>query len=76
MDLEIRKQKLINWISTIREVETLEKVEEIRKGTVDWWDTLDIEDVSAINEGLRQLNSGNFISQEQVKTIIKEKFKF
>ena len=76
MNLETRKRNLINWITTVQEDEILEKVEEIQKESSDWWDSLSDDDKNAIKDGLQQLNSGNFISHEQVRTRIREKFKF
>lgn len=76
MNLETRKRNLINWITTVQEDEILEKVEEIQKESYDWWDSLSDDDKNAIKDGLQQLNSGNYISHEQVRTRIMEKFKF
>lgn len=76
MNLETRKRNLINWITAVQEHEILEKVEEIQKESYDWWDSLSDDDKNAIKDGLQQLNSGNYISHEQVRTRIMEKFKF
>lgn len=76
MNLETRKRNLINWITTVQNDEILEKVEEIQKESSDWWDTLSDDDKCAIENGLHQLNSGNYISHEQVRTRVMEKFKF
>jgi len=76
MNLETRKINLINWISTLQEESVLEKVEKIQKEKIDWWDTTSNEDKKAINEGLEQLDSGDYLTHAQVRTKIKERFNF
>lgn len=74
MKLETRKINLINWISTIQEDDILNKVEKIQKETTDWWDTISNEDKAAINEGLEQLDRGQFFTRSQVRDKINERF--
>lgn len=76
MNLETRKINLINWISTLQEENTLNKVEEIQKTTTDWWDTISKEDKEAINEGLNQLDKGDSLTRKQVERKIQERFNF
>ena len=76
MTLEARKINLINWISTIQEDNILEKVEKIQKEKTDWWDTISDKDKKAINEGLEQLDRGEYLTHSQVRSKIKERFKF
>ena len=76
MTLEARKINLINWISTIQEDNILEKVEKIQKEKTDWWDTISDKDKKAINEGLGQLDRGEYLTHSQVRSKIKERFKF
>jgi hypothetical protein len=76
MNLETRKRNLINWITTVQEDEILEKVEEIQKESSDWWDSLSDDDKGAIENGLQQLNSGNYLPHEQVRMRIKKRFNF
>lgn len=74
MNLESRKINLINWISSIQEEELLNKVERIQREKADWWDTISDKDKRAINEGLEQLDRGEFLTRSQVKSKIKERF--
>lgn len=74
MKLETRKINLINWISTLQEDDILNKVEKIQQETTDWWDTVSIDDKAAINEGLKQLDKGQFFTRSQVRDKIKERF--
>jgi len=74
MNLESRKINLINWISTIQEEDILNKVEKIQRDNVDWWDTISDEDKKAINEGVEQLDRGEYLTRSQVRSKIKERF--
>jgi predicted transcriptional regulator len=76
MTIEARKINLINWISTIQEDNILEQVEKIQKEKTDWWDTISDKDKKAINEGLEQLDRGEYLTHSQVRSKIKERFKF
>jgi len=74
MSLETRKKELINWISSLKEESIVSRVEEIQHEKEDWWETLSEKDKSAINNGLEQLDSEEFISHSQVRARIKERF--
>jgi len=76
MNLENRKLNLINWISSLQEEEILNKVEKIQKEKADWWDKVSKEDEIAINEGLEQLEQDEFLTHDQVRSKIKERFNF
>jgi hypothetical protein len=76
MKLETRKINLINWISTVQEDDILNRVEKIQRETTDWWDTISNGDKAAINEGIEQLDKGQFLTRSQVRDKIKERFKF
>lgn len=76
MNLENRKINLINWLSTIQEEDILNQVEKIQKERSDWWDTISNEDKKAINEGLEQLEKGEYLTHSQVRSKIKERFNF
>lgn len=54
----------------------LSKIEKIQKENVDWWDKLSQKDKEAINEGLEQLDRGEFLTREQVREKLKNKFNF
>lgn len=76
MNLETRKRNLIHEVATVQEDEILEKVEEIQKESSDWWDSLSDKDKGAIENGLQQLNSGNYLQHDQIRMRIKKKFNF
>ncbi|MGF7138246.1 hypothetical protein [Roseimarinus sediminis] len=76
MSLEARKINLINWISSVQETDIIDKIEKIQNEKTDWWDTINREDRQAIEEGLEQLDKGEFLTRSQVRNRIKEKFNF
>tara|TARA_R110002050_G_scaffold113496_4_gene228386 strand:- start:572 stop:802 length:231 start_codon:yes stop_codon:yes gene_type:complete len=76
MNLESRKLILINWISSLQEDEVLSKLEKIQEQKADWWNQISEEDKRAINEGLGQLDQGEFLTRDLVRTKIKERFNF
>ncbi len=76
MNIETRKLNIINWISSLQEEDILAKMEEIQKEKVDWWNVVSSDDREAINEGLEQLDKGEFITRSQARNKIKEKYNF
>ncbi|MBN1924555.1 MAG: hypothetical protein JW798_01860, partial [Prolixibacteraceae bacterium] len=76
INLDTRKINLINWISSIEDADIIDKMEKLKKEKTDWWDTLKSEDKQAIEEGIAQLDRGEFLSHSQVRENIKEKFNF
>lgn len=76
MNLETRKINIINWISSIQEEDILAEMERIQMRKTDWWDTVNNEDKKAINEGLKQLDEGEFLTRSQVRDKIGKKYNF
>jgi hypothetical protein len=76
MNLETRKINLINWISTLQEDDILNKVEKIQMETSNGWDIISNDDKAAINEGLEQLDKGQYFTRSQVRNKIKKRFEF
>ncbi|HLN75331.1 MAG TPA: hypothetical protein VK205_18705 [Prolixibacteraceae bacterium] len=74
MNIEARKINLINWISSIQDDTTLEKLEKIQQKKDDWWDIISEKDKIAINEGIDQLDRGEYLSHAQVRSKIEERF--
>ena len=74
MNLEARKLNLINWISSIQEEGILSEVEKVQKEKADWWDKVSHKDKKAIEEGLDQLDRGEYITHDKVRSKIKDRF--
>ena len=47
------------------------KMEELQREKADWWDTVSIDDKQAIDEGLKQLDQGDFLTRSQVRDKVK-----
>ncbi|MEM9391888.1 MAG: hypothetical protein AAGA02_15525 [Bacteroidota bacterium] len=54
----------------------LERIEAIFAQEEDFWDELNAEDQAAINEGLSQLDEGQYVSHQSVRKDIKNRFNF
>lgn len=76
MNLDARKINLINWISSIQDPGIIDAMEKIQKERTDWWDTLSKKDKHALEEGLEQLDKGEFLTRSQVQEKVKKKFNF
>lgn len=59
-------EHLLNTIKSILNIED----------EVDFWEELSPEDQAAIDEGLEQLDKGQYVSHESVREEIKNRFKF
>ena len=51
-------------------------MEKIQKEKTDWWDNISDKGKKAIKEGLEQLDRGEYLTLSQVRSKIKERFKF
>ena len=59
-------EHLLNTIKSILNIED----------EVDFWEELSPEDQAAIDDGLEQLDKGQYVSHESVREEIKNRFKF
>jgi len=73
--MEIRKMKLINWLSTVQEESVLEQMEKIQEEFVRRASSLSQNDQEAIREGLDQLDNGDYLTRSQVRKRIGQKIK-
>lgn len=72
------KYKMISKIISSNDESVLNSVKSILKieDEVDFWDELSVEDQAAINEGLEQLDNGQYVPHESVREEIKNRFNF
>lgn len=77
MDIAI-KYKIISKIINSNDESVLSSIKSLLKidDEVDFWDELGEDDKAAINEGLGQLESGQYVSHESVREEIKNCFNF
>ena len=75
MNIELVKHKLINWILDLNDENLLMKVDSLRTKHSCSWDKLSEEDRHAVEEGLLQLNEGEYISYSEARKRINTKLK-
>ena len=75
MDISV-KYKMISKIINSNDESVLSSIKSLLKIEDDFWDELGADDQAAINEGLEQLNSGQFVSHQSVREEIKNRFNF
>ena len=73
------KFNLYQLISSINDSASLDAAYKLllkkKKKEIDFWDELSVEEKSAIEEGISQADSGEFISHKEVMAEVKKKFK-
>ena len=76
MDIQATKLELMRLLLNTHKEKVLQKVKEIleKEEDVDFWDGLNAEDQSAINEGLDQLDKGQHVTHESVRKEISKRF--
>lgn len=77
MDIAV-KYRIISEIINSKDERVLNEVKSLLKieDEVDFWEVLSDEDRAAIDEGLEQLDKGQYVSHETVKEEIKNRFNF
>jgi hypothetical protein len=78
MNLQAKKLEIVQLILNTEKPAILKKVEDVLKKeqVTDWWDDVSENDKKAINEGLEQLDKGEYFTRSEVRSKIKEKFNF
>lgn len=75
MDIQAEKLSLIEWMTRLTDINTLNELISLKNSKdIDWWDELSKEERFAINEGLAQLDRGEGIPHEQVMIEIRSKY--
>ncbi len=77
MDIQATKLELMQLLLNTKKEKVLQRLKEVfEQEGIDFWDELSTEDQAAINEGLEQLDKGQYVSHESVKEDIKKRFNF
>ena len=75
MDIQSIKIELVQRLLEIDQEQVLRRVKDIlEEAEVDFWDDLSAGDKEAIDEGLAQLDRGDYVSEDDVKKEWKERF--
>jgi hypothetical protein len=63
------KKRIIQWVLELSEPKLLEKIKYLMasESEADWWDEISVEERKAIEEGIQQINAGQWVSHEEVK---------
>lgn len=77
MDIAV-KYRIISEIINSKDERVLNAVKSLLKieDEVDFWEGLSEEDRAAVDEGLEQLDKGQYVSHESVREEIKNRFNF
>jgi len=70
MEQEIIKLELIEWLTKLKDTETLNYLKTIKESSYkknDWWNDLTKQQLQGIQRGLRDIDEGRIISHEDVK---------
>ncbi len=72
------KSNLHRLIDSVQDSKTLKitylLLSKTEEGTKDWWDTISAKEKAAIEEGLKDIKSGNVFSHDKVMQEIKAEF--
>ena len=74
MNLNSRKSNLVNWISNLNDENVVSRLEYIQKEGNNWWDNIAEVDKKAIDEGIAQLDRGEYLTETEVRAKVKERF--
>lgn len=70
MNIEAEKLKLIEWLVSLRDETTIEKLKFLRENlsdTTDWWDTISESEKESIDRGIKDIENGKTIPHSEVK---------
>ncbi|GAB4514824.1 MAG: hypothetical protein Tsb004_23270 [Allomuricauda sp.] len=72
MDINFQNKKieLIQWLSTLDDESTIEKIMKLRDSErADWWEGLSQKEKDSISKGIKDADSGNTQPHSSVKKI-------
>ena len=72
MNIQSEKLGLIEWISKLNDISIIEKLKLIKEDylkSMDWWDTLNKEELESIERGLKDLEDGKIHSHETARKV-------
>ena len=75
-NIEHRKEKLQNWLSNLMDESIIFRLEQVKYENIDWWDIIGSDEKIAIEEGLAQLDNGEYFSHTDMRSKIKSKYGF
>ena len=71
LEIQNKKLELIQWLSTIEDLNFLEKISDLisREKKKDWWNEISDAEKEAIEKGIAQANAGNLNPPSKAREI-------
>ena len=70
LNIQNKKLELIQWLSSIEDSTVIEKIMELRKKeSKDWWNSISEGEKEAIENGIKDANSGKLNSHSNARKI-------
>ena len=68
MEIEALKLELIEWLSKVKDSETIELIKNLKDSfdADDWWDDLSDDNKMGIKNGLKDIEEGRVVTHEEV----------
>lgn len=61
---------MIQWLSTVQDIATIEKIIELRKvENKDWWNSISADEKSAIEQGFNEANAGKLYPHSKARKL-------
>lgn len=70
MEPETIKLELIEWLTKLKDIETLNYLKVVKESTTlknDWWDDLTEQQIQGIQKGIQDIDEGRVVSHNIVK---------
>jgi hypothetical protein len=70
LNLQNKKLELIQWLSTLENLTTIEKIMDLRKQeSKDWWNFISEDEKEAIEKGVADAEAGNLHPHSKAKKL-------
>ena len=70
LKLQNQKLELIQWLSSIEDLDLIQKLIDIKdQNEKDWWDQLSTEELISIEKGISDANAGKLVAHEEARKI-------
>jgi len=68
MEIDTLKLELIEWLSKVKDLETVELIKNLKDSfdADDWWDDLSDDNKMGVKNGLKDIEEGRIVTHEEV----------
>lgn len=67
--IEKKKLELIQWLSTLDDINVINKIADLRKNQDDWWDTISDAEKKSVEKGLEDAESGKVTPHSEARKL-------